>query len=497
MTTYASSAIFKSHLILNTWVDDEGGSHLASVNPLTGSELWRGHAATDSIIQKSIAAAQGAFPVWRNISYDQRKSILLRFTELVHENAAELTKLVSEEAGKPTWEAKVEVNALITKFEATSQAYESRCAEFGRDVKGRFSRTRFNPHGVLVVLGPFNFPLSMANGHIMPALLAGNCVVFKPSEQTPVCGLFMAHLWAKAGLPPGVLNCVSGGAEVAKALVIDPDINGILFVGSHAAGMDILSKTRTSPEKIVALEMGGNSPLLVHDFPKEKTSSIVKLVIQSNLISGGQRCSAARRLIVLRSQIDFLRDLVNGYRLVRCGEPSSIDQPYYGPLISPRSAERCIARYNELVLSGAVPLLEPKVEGPNRTLVSPGILEMSNCLGDADEEIFGPILKVYLVNSLDEGIEFANATRFGLAAGIITSDVNVYHEFYSKVKAGIINWNQPLTGATTFAPFGGVGQSGNYRPAGFLSSDYCSYATASFEVTAEALDDPMLPGVSL
>jgi succinylglutamic semialdehyde dehydrogenase len=471
------------------------GLELKSINPYDGSVLWVGNEATQDVVQEAIECGRSAFDIWSSTSYEDRKNIIRRFTDLVKQRDQELTELVSLEAGKPAWEAKTEVNALITKFTASVEAYETRCASFGREVKGRLSKTRFVPHGCLAVIGPFNFPLSMANGHIMPALLAGNTIIYKPSEQTPLCGLAIAYLWFEAGLPSGVLNCLSGGAGVAKRLVSSSDLNGVLFVGGHAAGMSILEATKSHPEKIVALEMGGNNPLVVNDFTANKLDAVLKLVIQSSLISGGQRCSAARRLIVKRDMIDFVESLKTAFSKVRFGNPIGNNDIYYGPLITESAASRSIQRFSELVDHGAKTLLEPKIFGPNNTLVSPGLIELNDFSKDKDEEIFGPILKVYYYDDLDNAIDMANDTKFGLAAGIITGDAELYEKFFRKARAGIVNWNQPLTGATTFAPFGGIGQSGNFRPAGYLSADYCSYAVASFETELTDLDEVQIPGV--
>lgn len=486
-----------SHIIAGEEIAGTGEQSLQSINPFTGEIIWTGKEASPSEIEAAVASSNEAFSNWRGTAYEERKALVKRFTELVTENAEKLTSLVSIESGKPTWEARVEVNALVTKFEASADAYETRCAEFGREVKGRQSKTRFVPHGVMAVFGPFNFPLSMANGHIMPALLAGNTVIFKPSEQTTLCGLAVAQLWQDAGLPNGVLNCVSGGRAVGEALTIHANTHGVLFVGGHSAGMAILNSLISKPQKIVALEMGGNSPLIVHDVATDAEDAVSKIVIQSSFISGGQRCSAARRLIVNSKYSHFVEKLIADCKGIRVGDPVSGDEPpFYGPLISPKPAETALNRFHTLVEGGAKPLLEPTISGPNNTLMTPGILDVQDCINDADEEIFGPVLKVqWYDDDIDEAISLANATMYGLAAGIICSDRETYERAYNGIRSGIFNWNQPLTGATTFAPFGGVGHSGNFRPAGYLSCDYCSYAVASFESPMDGLSGPSLVGV--
>jgi succinylglutamic semialdehyde dehydrogenase len=441
-----------------------------------------------------VHAARNAFPSWARLEFAERENYLSRFVKLVQEHLPALTELIATEAGKPLWESKVEANALVTKFAASVDAYKMRIAESDREVRGLRSRTRFLPHGVMAVLGPFNFPASMANSHIMPALLAGNTVVFKPSELTPLTGIFVSRLWQQAGLPAGVMNCVTGNRETGEYLTQHPDIDGVLFVGSHRAGLSILRQLVDTPEKIVALEMGGNSPLVIWDF--DKIDPIVSIIIQSAFMSGGQRCSAARRLLVRRDHDALIERLIAVAKNLKIGDFSQIPEPYYGPLIRKSAADAALGRKAELVKAGAKELLGATAGGPIGTVISPGLLDMTGCSDDRDEEIFGPVLKVYRYDELEDAVSLANKTKFGLASGIVCRDREVFDEFFRTTKAGIVNWNQQLTGATTLAPFGGAKQSGNYRPAGFLSADYCSYAIASFEVPMPKIPDPPISGLS-
>jgi succinylglutamic semialdehyde dehydrogenase len=346
----------------------------------------------------------------------------------------------------------------------------------------------------MAVLGPFNFPASMANSHIMPALLAGNTVVFKPSELTPITGLLVSRLWQKAGLPPGVMNCITGARHTGEHLVGHKSIDGLLFVGSHRAGLLILKQLTERPEKIVALEMGGNSPLVIWDYDDLDTA--VHIIVQSAFLSSGQRCSAARRLLVRDGDSKIIERLREVLRKLKIGNYTDTPEPYYGPLIRPAAASEVMRRTKELLDGGAGEILLPTQGGPIGTLVSPGLIDVSDSSNDLDEEIFGPVLKIQRFHDFPEAIRLANDTKFGLAAGIVCRSRDMFEEFFRLTKAGIVNWNQQLTGATTLAPFGGVKQSGNFRPAGFLSADYCSYAIASFEVETPRLPDPPVPGIT-
>ncbi|HEY5214952.1 MAG TPA: succinylglutamate-semialdehyde dehydrogenase [Acidobacteriaceae bacterium] len=497
MTDSLDISNFPCHIINGQEIKSQSiaePNRVESINPFSGELLWLGEAASSATVDAAVAAARAAFPAWARLGFSERHALLTRFVELVKEEAETLTRLIATEAGKPLWESKVEVNSLVTKLPASVDAYNSRAAESSREVRGLRSRTRFRPQGVMAVLGPFNFPASMANGHIMPALLAGNTVVFKPSELTPLTGVAVSRIWQRAGLPPGVMNCVSGARQTGEYLVSHKDVNGVLLVGSHPAGLAILRKVVDAPEKVVALEMGGNSPLVIWDY--DDIDPVVSIIIQSAFMSGGQRCSAARRLLLRDDDTKVMPRLLEVLRSLKIGDFNLTPEPYYGPLIRASAAERVDRRVKELVSGGADLILKPTRQGPIGTVVSPGLIGVDNCSNDLDEEIFGPVLKVHRYKELDEAIALANQTKFGLAAGIVCRSREVFEHFFDNASAGIVNWNQQLTGATTLAPFGGIKQSGNFRPAGFMSVDYCSYAIASFEVETPKVPDPPVAGIT-
>jgi succinylglutamic semialdehyde dehydrogenase len=264
------------------------------------------------------------------LPFEQKEKIFHSFVKSVESDKLRISQLISEESGKPNWEALQEVNSLIGKMEVSIKAYKERCSESINDVSGKKSYTRFKPHGVMAVIGPYNFPLTMANGHIMPSLVAGNTIVFKPSELTPLCGLVIAQHWQKAGLPQGVLNCISGNGKVGEKLSEHKDINGVLFVGSHSVGLSILRANRDRPERIIALEMGGNSPLMIEDFDTNKTKEVLELIIQSSFITSGQRCSSARRLLVNRNYDPIIADLALAIQKLKIGHFSSQPEPFMG-----------------------------------------------------------------------------------------------------------------------------------------------------------------------
>jgi succinylglutamic semialdehyde dehydrogenase len=250
-----------------------------------------------------------------------------------------ITDLIARETGKPLWEARTEVESVINKIDISIKAYADRTPQ--RRIEGKPGTTtalRHKPHGVLVVLGPYNFPAHLPNGHIIPALIAGNAVVFKPSEKTPAVGAMLVEYLRKAGIPEGVIRIVQGGPEIGKALTAHEGIDGVLFTGSAQTGMALNRQFATRPDKMLALEMGGNNPIIVWDTNDLHSAAV--LVVQSAFLSAGQRCSAARRLIVKDSLFDIFVPEVKKLadRLV-IGEPHGEPPPFMGPVIDNEAAD--------------------------------------------------------------------------------------------------------------------------------------------------------------
>ena len=346
----------------------------------------------------------------------------------------------------------------------------------------------------MAVFGPFNFPGHLPNGHILPALLAGNCVLFKPSEQTPLVGQIYDELWRNTGLAEaGVFQLLQGGRDTGAMLANHRDIDGLLFTGSFEAGVSLNRAVVENPGKIVALEMGGNNPLVVAGVSDVRAAAY--WTIQSAFVTAGQRCSCARRLIVVEGAEPFLDQLIDMSRAIRVGPYTNSPEPFMGPVISQQSAQRVLAAQDNLLKRGAKPLLAMKnLDG--RALLSPGILDVTG-IDRSDVEIFGPLLQVIRVRDLDEAIREANNTRYGLAAALFSDERAMYETFFRKIRAGVVNWNRPTTGASGGLPFGGIGRSGNHRPSGYFAVDYCAYPVASMEISKLELPKSPTPGVIL
>lgn len=445
----------------------------------------------DAIIQK----ARKAFPEWANLPVEKRIEYLQNFRSIVESKKDAFAELISQESGKTLWEAKNEVAGVINKVNISIEAYHQRCPETIKDQPGSKSITRHRPHGVTAVFGPFNFPAHLPNGHIVPALLAGNTVVFKPSELTPRVGEFLVNCWHEAGLPEGVLNIIQGGSETGIYVSQHPEIDGLFFTGSWKTGKQLLEFYAKHPEKILALELGGNNPLVVHSISDPLAAAYTTL--QSAYSTSGQRCSCARRLIVTPGNERFIENLISLIRSLKVGYYNEQPEPFIGPLINVKAAENVLLAQKNLISLGAKPLEEMKQLKPGTALLSPGLLDVTSIADLPDEEYFGPLLQLIQVADFEEAIEVANRTQYGLVAGLLCDKKEFFDRFFSRVKAGVVNWNSATTGANSSVPFGGVKRSGNFRPSAFYAADYCSYPVASTEADRLQLPKTLAPGVTI
>ena len=454
---------------------------LVSTDPSTGEEVWRGPIASDMDVDRAVMAARRAQPDWEAQSLAERREILQRYQNAVRDRMDDMARMISRETGKPLWETKGEVQATMAKVDISMTAYQERTGN--REKDGEFFRQalRHRPHGVLAVLGPYNFPAHLPNGHIVPALLAGNTIVFKPSELTPGTAALMKECWDAAGLPDGCLQVVQGAGETGKALAAHEEVNGLLFTGSAQTGHALSRQFANRPDKLLALEMGGNNPLICWDIREDDLEAAAALIVQSAFLSSGQRCTNARRLIVRDKVHDEILHYLNEITAdLIVGAPFDDPQPFMGPVISNQAADRLQEQYLSLVMAGAKQIRRLERPDPDKPFLTPAILD-ATAAERPDEEMFGPILQLIRVDSFDDALKEANNTRFGLSAGLLSDNPDLYEQFRKSVRAGIVNWNRPTNGASSSAPFGGVGDSGNHRPSAYYAADYCAYPVASLE----------------
>src|SRR5215203_4926173 len=322
---------------------------LTSMNPATGEQVWSGTLG-DAAAQ--VAVARAAWPGWAAHSLAYRIETLRRFANVVRTRETEFAETIANETGKPFWEAKTEVAAVINKVQISIDAYAERTPQ--RKVEaamGNKVAVRHKPHGVLAVLGPYNFPAHLPNGHIIPALIAGNAVVFKPSEKTPATGEFLVSCFHEAGVPEGVVRLLLGGPDEGRALASQPGIDGLLFTGSARAGIALHKQFAETPHKIVVLELGSNSPLVV--WRSKDIDAAAAIAVQSAYLSAGQRCTAARRLIVQDGEqgplLDAIQSLIG--RII-VDHPFADPQPFMGPVIDVGAADNVQEQWLNLMMKG-------------------------------------------------------------------------------------------------------------------------------------------------
>ena len=485
---------YRSHFIAGKWVLSSGALFTSS-NPATNDIVWEGCQAGSQEVDAAVNASKQAFGEWSNTPFAQRAKYLEKFRDVLATHIPQLSAAISEETGKPLWESKNEVASMASKVTISIEAYRIRCHDMMKPQHHGISITRHKPHGVMAIFGPFNFPAHLPNGHIVPALLAGNTIVFKPSELAPGVAELTIKCWEKCKLPAGILNLVQGGQDTGKLLAAHTDLDGLLFTGSYKTGKFLAEQFAAYPEKIIALEMGGNNPFVIGSISDMKTAAY--LTVQSAYLTSGQRCTCARRLIVPKGKHGdaFLDELMGMINRIRIGAYTDHPEPFMGPVVSVKTAEALISKQKELFDAGGKPLIAMSQMPRGRAFLTPGLIDMSFA-ERLDEEIFGPVLQLVRVRNFDEAIVEANKTKYGLAAGLLSDSIEEYEEFFKRVRAGIVNWNTQLTGASSAAPFGGIGKSGNNRPSAFYAADYCAYPVASLEAGSLAWPAEIAPGFS-
>jgi succinylglutamic semialdehyde dehydrogenase len=468
---------------------------LRSVSPADpADEIGRFAVADAAAVDEAVERARRAFPAWREMGFEARAEILRRFGDLVGGRQEELAQLIAREAGKALWDARSEARLLPAKLGVTLAEGMQQVAGFEA---GAGVRATYHARGVLVVLGPFNFPAHLPNGHIVPALATGNTVVFKPSELTPAAGAWMVQLWRQAGLPDGVLELVQGGAEVGRLLALHRKVDGVLFTGSYAAGRALAEAVLDQPGKILALEMGGSNAILVLD-----DADLDLAVVESALsmcATTGQRCSCASRLFATPRIIETFADKLSAVlRGLRTGPPLE-HGIFMGPLIS-RAAYDKLESYRRLSDDCGGERLVRVEPGLLPPYVGPGLVRFQGARQTHTyqrDEIFGPEAALYPVADLEQAVAAANDSDYGLAASVFTRRRPHYEYCVGRIRTGVLNWNKGTIGASGKLPFGGLGKSGNDRPAGVSATLYCTAAQAHLESQGSFDPESLPPGMPL
>ncbi|ESQ74272.1 succinylglutamate-semialdehyde dehydrogenase [Asticcacaulis sp. AC402] len=444
--------------------------------PASDEVVWSGHAASGAQVEAAVGAARAAFAPWALRPQAERIAILEAYADALTSRRDAIARAISRDMGKALWESLSEADAMAAKVAISVKAQAERAGQKSAAAAFGTIDLGHRPHGVMAVIGPFNFPGHLPNGHLVPALLAGNTCVFKPSELAPSVAALMVEAFEAAGLPQGCLNVVHGGREVGSA-VLNARIDGLLFTGSVEAGLAFHRHFAGRPQIILALEMGGNNPLIVWN-PAD-VEAAADIVFTSAFVTTGQRCSCARRLILPEGGFgdDVLTALVERIRTVPIG---AWDQDVFmGSVVSAPAAQAALRFESDLLTSGAKPVQAFEHPFGPGAFLRPALIDVTHARDVPDTELFGPLLQVTRVRDFDSAIDRANATRFGLAAGFVGDDDDLWRKAYSHLNAGVLTRNRPTAGAPSSLPFGGPGLSGNHRPSAYYAADYCAWPQAT------------------
>jgi acyl-CoA reductase-like NAD-dependent aldehyde dehydrogenase len=453
------------NLIGGSWVPAKTGRTLDDRNPADSRDLiGRFPDSGPDDVSAAVAAARSAFPAWRALPAPKRGEILYRAAQILVDRKEELARAMTREMGKVLAETRGDVQEAIDM--TYYMAGEGR-RQFGQttpsELRDKFQLSVRMPVGVAGLVTPWNFPMAIPSWKMMPALILGNTVVVKPAPDTPAATVHLAHVLEEAGIPPGVVNVVTGGAEAGAALVAHPDVGIVSFTGSTATGRTV-SETCASAFKHCHLEMGGKNVIIVMDDAR------IDLAVDGALWGGfgttGQRCTAASRVVVHAKVLrEFTERFVEQARALRVGDGSD-PATEMGPLVSAAQLRRVESYVSIGKAEGATLLCggnalrdserqfghfhEPTVFG-----------DVSPSMRVAQEEIFGPVVCLIPCGSFEEAVGIANGVDYGLSAAIYTQDVNKAFAAMRDLYTGIVYVNAPTIGAETHLPFGGTKRTGN------------------------------------
>jgi len=452
------------------------GEWFENFDPATGDTVWEGRAADGVQVAEAVSSAHDAFQDWSHLAQGDRATVMERYAAEIEARTEAIAEAISRDMGKALWESRGEAGAMKAKIGISEKAQVERAGTKYQEAAFGSMHLRHRPHGVMGVFGPFNFPGHLPNGHIVPALLAGNTAVFKPSEQAPSVAAIMVEAFEAAGLPEGVLNVVHGTREAGGAL-LNADISGLLFTGSAKTGTFFHKHFGGRPDVILALEMGGNNPLIIWE-PAE-VEAAADIAAQSAFLTTGQRCSCARRVILPEGEfgdavVEAIVERAKGLKIGAWNE----DDVFMGPLVSEASAEAATDFQMMLSKAGGKSLRRLKRMERGGGFVTAGVIDVTEA-NVPDEELFGPLMQIIRVPDFETAIKRANDSKYGLSGGLVSDDDALWIEAHENLRAGILNRNRPTAGASGAMPFGGPGLSGNFRPGAYYAADYCAWPQAS------------------
>lgn len=451
-------------------------------------------------VDPAVEAARKAFKDWSRRPMQERINALLRLKKVFEDHVDEMAEVIARDTGKALWESRTEAAGLAAKIDITINHSIKLVQDehLPNALPGVEGVIRFKPRGVMAVIGPFNFPAHLPNGHVIPSLLMGNTVVFKPSEQTPAVGQLYTRMFEKAEFPSGVFNMIQGTAEAGRKLVLHEHVDGILFTGSYEVGLKIKQETATHYWKILALEMGGKNPTIIWD-DADMDKAVYETIVGAFMTSG-QRCACTSRVFVHKKLADQFTDrFYEAAKRLTIGHWSQ--NPFMGPLINEGSVEKYL-RFQEIakrencesLMRGKV--LDLKWKGHYVTPSINLVQKFDPSSVYQKTEIFGPNVAILQVDDFDQTMEMVNSTGFGLVAALFSKNRALYERALLDCKVGLLNWNRTTNGASSRLPFGGMGKSGNDRPSAHFAIQYCSVPVASLEDPTGFDATKILPGMN-
>jgi len=468
--------------INNEWVNSISGKTFPVINPATGQEFVRIQEGDKADVDIAVKVARKTFQTWRNVNPSHRCALLHKFADLLEKHKDEFARVESLDNGKPVTAAAFDVGFSIACFRyyaGWADKLQGRTIPIDGDA---FCYTLHEPVGVCGQIIPWNFPLLMFTWKVAPALACGNVIVLKPAEQTPLTALMACNLFKEAGLPAGVLNVIPGyGPTAGAAIAGHADIDKIAFTGSTQVGRLILQAAGKSNLKDVTLELGGKSPLIIMDDADLGTA--VDVADIGLFLNQGQVCCASSRIFVHEKIYDaFVQKVVEKAKTKKVGDPSLMTTEQ-GPQVDDEQFKKILSYIDIGKKEGAKMLCGGNRHGEQGYFIQPTVFsDVEDCMTIAKEEIFGPVMAILKFKSLEEVILRANGTNYGLAAGVVTKDLNTALTLAHCLRAGTV-WVNCYDYFSPAAPFGGYKESGIGRELGeYGLRQYCAVKTVTIKL---------------
>jgi succinylglutamic semialdehyde dehydrogenase len=442
-----------------------------------------------SAVEKIIESAIAGFKLWKKTPVSDRIIFLRKYHDEVSKRIEELAIAISYETGKPLWESKTEVASVISKIQVTIEDSLPRIQSkhFHNILPNTTGHIYYKPIGPTLIIGPFNFPCHLANGQILSALIAGNSIIFKPSEKTAYSAQILIECFHDAGFPSGVINLIQGDGEIARRLLKIKNIRAVFFTGSKEVGKKILEITHHDLGKLVSLELGGKNTSILHE-DANLDHALLELV-KACFLTSGQRCTSTSIVAIHRKIHEkFIASFHDVAKKIIIDHPVDFKrEPFMGPLIDQAAVDSYLLFMGMAKREQIHEVMRGKqIERTKKGYyVSPSIHLAEKWNNESlflQSEIFGPNVTFIPYDTIEEAIQIANSTEYGLASAIFTNNHSLYQLCVDEIESGLVNFNRSTIGPSSKLPFGGVKNSGNFRPSALTTIDACVYQMAGLEL---------------